>query len=186
MPAPTTIPFVIESARLILRAVQLDDAPRINTAVHESINALRPWMPWANELPSLADTEAFGRQAQSEFQSRVGLTYQLRGRSDNRLPGMTGFHDIDWSVPRVEIGYWLRTTCGGRGYATEAVERLTKFAFDELGAQRVAITMDDLNQRSWRVAERAGFRLEGLLRNEARNPFGELRNTRVYAWWMDD
>jgi RimJ/RimL family protein N-acetyltransferase len=41
--------------------------------------------------------------------------------------------------------------------------------------------MDDRNERSWRVAERCGFTLEGILRNEAIGVHGELRNTRIYA-----
>lgn len=41
--------------------------------------------------------------------------------------------------------------------------------------------MDDRNERSWRVAERCGFQLEGTLRNSARTVDGQLRDTRVYA-----
>jgi RimJ/RimL family protein N-acetyltransferase len=41
--------------------------------------------------------------------------------------------------------------------------------------------MDDVNVRSWKVAERAGFALEGTLRSDALNPLGEPRDTRVYA-----
>jgi ribosomal-protein-serine acetyltransferase len=45
----------------------------------------------------------------------------------------------------------------------------------------VEIRMDAGNERSWRVAERAGFRLEGVLRGDSLTPAGELRDTRVYA-----
>jgi RimJ/RimL family protein N-acetyltransferase len=50
-----------------------------------------------------------------------------------------------------------------------------------LKAERVEIRMDDHNVRSWRVAERAGFTLEGVLRRDALAPDGRVRNTRVYA-----
>ena len=63
----------------------------------------------------------------------------------------------------------------------EAVQALTRFAFDRLEARRVEIRMDAGNERSWRVAERAGFRLEGVLRGDSLTPAGELRDTRVYA-----
>ena len=48
-------------------------------------------------------------------------------------------------------------------------------------AQRVEIRMDDLNVRSWRVAERAGFTLEGVLRADRLTVTGTLSNTRIYA-----
>ena len=41
--------------------------------------------------------------------------------------------------------------------------------------------MDDTNVRSWKVAERAGFRFEGTLRSDSLNPLGEPRDTRLYA-----
>ena len=87
---------------------------------------------------------------------------------------------VDWNVPRFEIGYWVRRRFEGQGYVTEAADAIARFAFGALGARRVEIRMDDRNERSWRVAERLGFRLEGVLRNESREG-GGLRDTRIYA-----
>ena len=84
-------------------------------------------------------------------------------------------------MPKFEIGYWLRTRFAGQGYMTEAVGGITAFAFDRLGARRVEIRCDSLNRRSARVAERAGFFLEGELRNAEVGPGGELRDTLVFS-----
>ena len=78
------------------------------------------------------------------------------------------------------IGYWVRRQFEGQGLVTEAVGAITRFAFETLRAQRVEIRTDDRNDRSWRVAERLGYRLEGVLRNESRDAYG-LRDTRIYA-----
>ena len=58
---------------------------------------------------------------------------------------------------------------------------LTQLGFDALRARRIELRMDDGNQRSRRVAERAGFTLEGVLRRQSLTPQGEPRDTRVYA-----
>ena len=71
--------------------------------------------------------------------------------------------NIEWSIPKFEIGYWLRTTLIGKGYMTEAVVALTKMAKETLKANRIEIRCDERNVRSRRVAERAGYRLEGIL-----------------------
>jgi RimJ/RimL family protein N-acetyltransferase len=55
------------------------------------------------------------------------------------------------------------------------------WAFDQLGAQRVELVVDDRNIASRKVAERCGFVLEGVLRNVLRDPEGILRNTCIYA-----
>jgi RimJ/RimL family protein N-acetyltransferase len=88
---------------------------------------------------------------------------------------------MDWAVPRFEIGYWVRRSCKGKGYVTEAVQALVQLAFKKLGAERVEIHCSHLNEPSQRVAERCGFALEGRLRNHKREPDGELRDTLVYA-----
>ena len=84
-------------------------------------------------------------------------------------------------MPKFEIGYWCHTGMTGRGYVTEAVRGIGAFAFDVLGAQRVEIRCDPLNRPSTRVAELAGFTLEGELRNDARATDGTLRNTLVFS-----
>jgi len=84
-------------------------------------------------------------------------------------------------VPSFETGYWVRSSRARRGYVTEAVRAISDAAFATLGAARVEIRCHDRNERSWRVAERAGFTLEGVLRSERRHLDGSLRDTRVYA-----
>jgi RimJ/RimL family protein N-acetyltransferase len=101
-------------------------------------------------------------------------------RTDVFVDG-SGLHRVDWTVPKFEIGYWVRKRFERQGYISEAVLGITQFAFEALGARRVEIRVDDRNVRSWRVPERLGFVLEGIMRNEARDVEGRLRDTRVYA-----
>jgi RimJ/RimL family protein N-acetyltransferase len=102
------------------------------------------------------------------------------GDQPGRLLGGCGLHCIDWNVRRFEIGYWRRTSAGP-GLIDEAVQALTRFAFDELRAQRVEIRMDARNDASRRVAERNGYTFEGVLRADSLTPSGEPRDTRLYA-----
>lgn len=180
-PASLQIPEQFESLRLILRATRLEDAVAINRAVQESFADLKPWMIWAQHLPTLSESQEHCRDSRERFLARQEFGLQIRLKSDDTLVGMTGFHQVDWSVPKLEIGYWGRTGFGGRGYITEAVQCLTRIAFELFQVNRVEIRMDTLNERSWRVAERAGFTLEGILRQNERQPSGELRDTRIYA-----
>jgi RimJ/RimL family protein N-acetyltransferase len=63
-----------------------------------------------------------------------------------------------------DIGYLLAPAARGRGAATRAVLLLARFAFDSLGAERIEIIVEPGNEASLRVAERAGFSREGVLR----------------------
>ena len=101
--------------------------------------------------------------------------------AEGELLGGTGLHRIDWGLRRFEIGYWRKTGLEGRGIITETVQAMTRLAFDTLGARRVEIRMADDNVKSWKVAERAGYTHEALLRFDSVTPSGEPRSTRVYA-----
>jgi ribosomal-protein-serine acetyltransferase len=179
------VPERIETERLVLRPPRRGDGALVNDAVRVSLGELSPWMPWAGTMPSSDESEIHCRRQQARFILRedFALLIFLRQADGNEgeLVGGTGLHRVDWSLRRFEIGYWRKTGCEGRGYLTEAVRAVARLAFDVLGARRVEIRMDDNNAPSWRLAERAGFTLEAILRFDAATPQGEPRSTRVYA-----
>ena len=175
--------FVTE--HLIVRCAQPGDGALLNAAVVASIHALRPYVPWAGTVPTLADSEAVCRKAQARFRLREDLMMLIFERAsggvEGELLGATGLHRPNWKARRFEIGYWRRTGHEGRGIATEAVLAMARLAFDELRAQRVELRIDSLNRPSWRVAERCGFTLEGVMRRESLASDGTLRDMRVYS-----
>jgi RimJ/RimL family protein N-acetyltransferase len=63
-----------------------------------------------------------------------------------------------------ETGYWMRPEMRGRGVATAALRLVAAWAFDELGVERLQLTTHPENAASQRVAEKAGFRREGVMR----------------------
>jgi RimJ/RimL family protein N-acetyltransferase len=107
-------------------------------------------------------------------------------RADRRLVGATGLHRFDWSVPSMEIGYWLVPAALGQGYATEAVTLIAAMAFDDLRAARVTIQCSTRNVKSAAVAMRCGFIHEATLPCERRDVDGNLRDTLVYALTRHD
>ena len=179
-PVLIDLPERIETERLIVRPPRFGDGPAVNAAIRESIAELRPWMPWAQTEPTVEQTEENMRRAVAKFAAREDLRLQFHLK-DGTFVGSSGLHRINWDVPKFEIGYWVRTSCAGRGYVTEAVAAIARLAFETLRAARVEIRCDEQNVRSRRVAERLGFAQEGTLRNQERDPRGELRNTVVYS-----
>ena len=68
---------------------------------------------------------------------------------------------------RAGVGYWLLAHARGKGLATSALLLVARWAFDALGVKRIGLHADPRNVASIRVAERAGFKREGLLRSWA-------------------
>jgi len=180
-PVLLDLPEQLETRRLVLRPPAPGDGPMMNEAVLETIEALQRWMPWAVPTPTMEQSELYCRKSAAEWIERKHFALLLFSRDEpGVLVGSSAMKVIDWNVPRFEIGYWVRRRFEGQGYVTEAARAIARFAFETLAAKRVEIRTDDRNERSWRVAERLGFRLEGVLRNESREAAG-LRDTGIYA-----
>lgn len=174
-------PESFDTERLTIRAPRIGDGTSLNAAILESLAELGPWLPWVHPPPTLEDTESSVRKAVAQFVTREDLRLHIYHRGTDSPVGSSGLHRIDWTVPRFEIGYWIRTSCAGRGYMTETVSALTDFARNHLRARRIEIRMDARNERSWRVAERAGYPLEAVIRHERRGLDGSLTDGRIYA-----
>jgi RimJ/RimL family protein N-acetyltransferase len=180
-PIMLDFPDSFETERLIIRAPRAGDGTAVNDAVRESHEHLKPWMPWAQTIPEVEETEEFLRHRAVRWILREDLGMLLFRKSDGLYVGGSGLHRIDWSVPAFEIGYWVRASLEGQGYIIEAVKGITNFGFDLLGAERIEIRCDTRNGRSASVAQRTGYTLEGTLRHNAWANDGTIRDTHVFS-----
>src|SRR3712207_6192664 len=144
MKAPILRDFqeAFETERLLIRSPLPGDGTELYAAVAESLEELKPWMPWARQELTVEVVEENMRRARAAFLERSDLMLLLFLKGESMIVGGSGLHRIDWEVPRFEIGYWVRTGFAGQGYITEAVGGITAFAFDSLGARRVEIRCD--------------------------------------------
>jgi RimJ/RimL family protein N-acetyltransferase len=85
--------------------------------------------------------------------------------ADGAFLGMAGVVDLDLAARQGEIGYVVAREARGRGIATRALRLVTDWALDGLGLERVELHIDPENEASLRVAERCGYRREGVLRS---------------------
>ena len=174
-------PDSFDSERLTIRAPHYADAREIVTAVNESLDVLRPWMPWAKEPAQVESTEARLRAAMARWITREDLLLHVYLKGTSTFVVGSGLHRIDWHAGKFEIGYWCRSAYVGNGYVTEAVNAITAFAFKQLQANRVEIRCDARNLRSAAVTRRCGFLQEAVLRHDAIGVDGDLRSTLLFS-----
>jgi RimJ/RimL family protein N-acetyltransferase len=133
---------------------------------------------WLDRLPqpyTLADAAFYIGMAGEE-------KYAVIEAESGRLLGAIG---LRWKeedeAGNVEVGYWLRRDAQRRGYMTRALVLVTRYAL-ESGAARVYLRADPENVGSCRVAEKAGFTREGVLRSAHWNPrLGRRQDWAIYS-----
>lgn len=94
------------------------------------------------------------------------------------LVGWVGFHGINTFAAQMEIGYWVLPQYRNRGLVTQAVTTLVEWAFG-IGFRRIVLGHSTANAASGRVAEKAGFTQEALMRRSQQHPDG----FHDMAWW---
>lgn len=172
---------VIVSERIELREPVLADAETMFAYLTPEVTrTLHFFSP-----KSVEDQRETVRQILEENLAEEAFTAGIYDRSSGKYMGGCGIVGYDEESSTAEIGYWLATEHQGRGYASEAVRALCRYLFEECDANRAIICNDVRNTASRAVAERAGFRLDGVLRSHT--PLkGELVDTAYYTLFPGD
>jgi RimJ/RimL family protein N-acetyltransferase len=146
------------------------------------MNELLPWMPWAQEaptVPGMIDVLTVGAAA---FDADAEWQFVVAQPGSERVLGAIGLHRRG-PPDTVEIGYWIRTDVTRRGLATAGTRALTTAAFEFLPAvAAIEIRMDEVNVRSAAVPLRLGFRLDGQIDHPIDAPG---QSGRWLVWKMD-
>jgi RimJ/RimL family protein N-acetyltransferase len=159
-----TPPYRIETERLVIRCYEPEDAPLLKTAVDDSLDHLRPWMPWARFEPQTLDEKVeLCRSFRGQFDLDQNYVYGIFSPDESELIGGAGFHKRS-NEGSLEIGYWVAASAVGRGIATEVTAVETRAGFEVCGLDRVDVQVEPRNERSLRVPRKLGFTEEGVLR----------------------
>jgi [ribosomal protein S5]-alanine N-acetyltransferase len=143
----------IETARLDLWPLLPEDLASMH---HIWNNPLVRRYLWDDEPVSVAAARACLEESEREFaESGLGLFgVQLRGETG--LIGCCGFRSLE-GAEEVELMYSLLPQWWGRGLATEAAHACLRYAFEEVGLERVVAGADAPNAASLRIIEKLGM-----------------------------
>lgn len=107
----------------------------------------------------------------ARWQAGTGADWTVADADDDAVLGRIGFRTIDLHEGEAEVSYWVLPEARGRRVAGRALGALLPWAFG-VGLHRIALRHSVDNDASCRVAERAGFALEGTMRQAGRHADG--------------
>jgi RimJ/RimL family protein N-acetyltransferase len=152
---------------LELRPWQLSDADALVAAGQEP--AIRQW----NRLLVAGPEDARMRieRMRERWRAEMSAIWAI-ARPGEAAVGLIGWGDIDLAGGSAEIVYWILPAARGGGVVVEATKRVSEWALNDLGLHRLRLCHSVANPASCRVAEKAGYSLEGTMRSALQHADG--------------
>jgi RimJ/RimL family protein N-acetyltransferase len=161
--------------------------PAPDPPLSDGVVSLRQWAPtdvqvlvecldgdpeitrWLELVPQpylVSEARTWVKEAASYWHEGTGAPFAVTEAASGEVVGGVGFRWVDLTQAIGEVGYWLRREARGRGLTTRAVWLVSKWALETLDCERLQLRADERNLSSQRVAEKAGYRREGVLRSQ--------------------
>ncbi|MDA2805939.1 GNAT family N-acetyltransferase [Nocardiopsis suaedae] len=181
-------PVTLTEGPVGLRPLRVRDARALRETRVRNAEWLRPWEPTHPEMPLqtssltpyVAMLQAIRREARHGLSMPWAVTYE------GRFAGQLTVSAIVWGSARsAQVGYWIDREVAGRGVTPTAVALAVDHSFFTVGLHRIEANIRPENRASRRVAEKLGFREEGV-RQRQLHIDGAWRDHICYALTVED
>lgn len=163
----------IETNRLLIRPVSQADKEMIfEYRSDKEVNKFQSWIP---EIISEVDT-FISKVAKQINESETWFQFVVIEKKSKKIIGDLGVHFFGKENLQVEIGCTLSKLFQNKGYATESVESVIDYLFNDLRKHRIITSIDPENTNSIKLVERVGFRKEAHF----------VESLFVNGKWVDD
>jgi RimJ/RimL family protein N-acetyltransferase len=173
-------PLDIAAGDLLMRPWRQADAPAVAQAYRD--REILMWNPPAGTIDLAAAYEWVAHRADWSDGDHASFAITR----DGALLGSVSLHRINPHNQDAAIGYWVVPAARGQAVAPRAVHAVTQWAFDSLGLHRIELCHAVANAASCRVAAKAGFPLEGTLRESYRYGDGRRFDEHLHARLVTD
>ena len=152
----------LETERLVLRALQMEDADFIFKEWGDPV--VTRYMTDEEPLKTLEEAKERLKQLQTSGKTTDFRWWGIELKAEKCLIGTCGYFRWDKAHHRAEIGYEMWPDYWGKGLMPEAIRALIQYGFEQMDLNRIEASAHTENQRSQRVMEKLGFQKEGILR----------------------
>ncbi len=130
---------------------------------------------------SLEDTIEYCKQIEEKTQAKTYFPYLIIEKNTKKTVGLIDVKNIDWSIPKAELGAFIDHNFEGLGIITKSAEYVMDLIVKTHKFKKLYCRVAERNTRSLNVVLRCGFELEGTIRCDYRTSKGELVDLNYYG-----
>ncbi len=177
----------LETERMIIKQYKEGDGPVFFELVQENMDRLLDSFPLtlANTNDEV-NSELYIQSKIAEWYEQKSFSFGIWTKEESKYIGHISIKNIDWVIPKAELAYFITKDFEGKGLMSEALNVIIKFCFEELKMNRLFLRIMTDNLRSYKLAEKFGFKKEGNLRDDHRTYNGILVDLFIYGLTLED
>lgn len=165
----------MQTITLDIRPLAETDAESYFQLIQENHDRLADFFAGVlSRTKTLADTREFVKDAAERRRARTYFGYVIFHRPHGKLIGFLDLKNIDWNIPKAEIGCYIDVAYAGKGFAKAAMHLFCEYAFEMYGFNKLFLRTHLSNESAIRVALNCGFSKEGTIRCDYKTTSGEL------------
>jgi ribosomal-protein-serine acetyltransferase len=170
-----------------VRPVEMSDAPLFFELVDRNKDRIRNFLPTTVRENSSPDfTSAYIHDKIGSAKAREHYCFVVIHTETKQLVGAIFLKRFDWTIPKCELGYFVDAASEGQGVTSGALGCILKHGFEEMGLNKFFLRAGIDNTGSCKVAEKNGFKKEGILRNDFKTAGGILIDVVYYGLLKGD
>ena len=166
----------------IIRPICNEDAENYHFLINQNKARLTKYFP--KTLLANKDIEATTAHINDRIrltEKKEFFTFVIFDNLLNKIVGTVFLKELDWNIPKGEIGFFIDQAYEGKGIITKSVSMVKNYCFNTLGLNKIFMRIAEDNSGSKRVAEKNDFKMEGILRKDFKTSEGKLINVVYYG-----
>ena len=167
---------------MLVRLLEKEDFEELYNVIEKNRERLIMYFPKTSAaIKDLEAAKKFAKQKVRQALEREQYNFVIVSKSHSSVIGMVMVKNIDWTIPKGELAYFIDENYEGIGITSNAVKWVIEYCFEQLEMEKLYIKFNPENTGSKRVAIKNGFEKEGLLKREFRTGHGELTDVERYG-----
>lgn len=146
---------------LVLKELQPGDEKDLFQIIDSQRNQLAKWLPFVELSTSVDFTKTFV----DTYAASEGIPTTWTINFQQKCVGLVGLKDFDFDNHKTEIGYWLSSDYQHKNIMFRSCMRVIQYAFEDMKMNRIQLKAGMYNTRSRTLANRLGFKFEGIERD---------------------
>lgn len=148
---------------IYLRVISKSDIDELKKLIEENRDNLRLYFNWVENILQKNAFNEFVELAIRNTRDMKGITWVII--HEEKIIGSISLYDWIHDVNKISIGFWLDKNFRKKGIISTCLDAVLRFVFEDMNVLKVEMYFSPKNKISYSIAEKFGFRMEGLLRN---------------------